>query len=90
MLKTFGALAIAATVAVAAVAVPKQAEAKCWGCAVGVGVAAGALITSAAIANSRPYYPAYGYAAAPGTCYYQKQKFFDGWTWRVRVVPVCY
>jgi hypothetical protein len=92
MLKTFGALAIAATVAVAAVAVPKPAEAKCWGCAVGVGVAAGALITSAAIANSRPYYPAY--AAAPvyahGTCFYKKQKFFDGWTWRVRVVPVCY
>jgi hypothetical protein len=90
MLKTFGALAIAATVAVAAITVPKQAEAKCVGCAVGAGIVAGALITSAAVAHSRPYYPTYSYAATPGNCFYQKQKFFDGWTWRVRLVPVCY
>lgn len=86
MNKTFGALAIAATLAVATVAVPKPAEAKCIGCYVAGGVVAGALIASAA--HSRPYYgPAY--VAGP-TCYWQKQKVFNGAFWQWQNVRVCY
>lgn len=87
MTKVFGALAIAATVAIATIAVPKQAEAKCWGCAVGAGFVAGALVASAV----HPA-PVYGYAPvySTGGCYWQKETFFDGFTWRVRRVPVCY
>ena len=45
------------------------AEARCWGCAVGVGVAAGVVtgaIVGSAIANSRAYAVQPGYAAYPG------------------------
>ncbi len=70
MNKTVLALAAATTLAVSVLAAP-PAEARCWGCAVGVGVAAGVVagaIVGSAIANS--YGPAYavqpGYAAYPG------------------------
>src|SRR6266446_1500315 len=72
MNKTVLALAAATTLAVSVLAAP-PAEARCWGCAVGVGVAAGVVagaIVGSAIANS--YGPAYavqpGYAAYPGLC----------------------
>jgi hypothetical protein len=71
MTKTFTALAAAATIAVATLAVPSDADAYCRGCGVAAGViggvAAGAIIGSA-IANSpayaypRVYYPVAGYA----------------------------
>ena len=91
MTKVFGALAIVATLAVATVAVPKQAEARCFGCAIGAGVLAGALIGTAVV-NSGPHYGTYAYgpAYANGGCYWQKETFFDGYFWRVRRVPVCY
>ncbi|TMK19537.1 MAG: hypothetical protein E6G75_06010 [Alphaproteobacteria bacterium] len=70
MNKTVLALAAATSLAVSVLAAP-PAEARCWGCAVGVGVAAGVVtgaIVGSAIANS--YGPAYavqpGYAAYPG------------------------
>ena len=70
MNKTLLALAAATSIAVSLLAAP-PAEARCWGCAVGVGVAAGVVtgaIVGSAIANS--YGPAYvvqpGYAAYPG------------------------
>jgi hypothetical protein len=87
------ALALAATVAVAAVSVSTPAEAR-WrggGVAAGVigGIAAGALIAGAA----RPYgYGAYGYAPAPvygPPCYWQRQRFWDGYGWRMRRIWVC-
>src|SRR5260221_3571457 len=70
MNKTVLALAAAASLAVSVLAAP-PAESRCWGCAVGVCVAAGVVtgaIVGSAIANS--YGPAYavqpGYAAYPG------------------------
>ena len=91
MTKVLGALAIAATLAVATVAAPKQAEAGCFGCAVGAGVLAGALIGTAVV-NSGPHYGPYAYGPAYATngCYWQRKSFFDGFVWRVRRVPVCY
>jgi hypothetical protein len=70
MNKTLLALAAATSITVSLLAAP-PAEARCWGCAVGVGVAAGVVtgaIVGSAIANS--YGPAYvvqpGYVAYPG------------------------
>jgi hypothetical protein len=50
---------IAAVLIVAAVAMPKPAEARCWGCWAGAGIAAG-IIGGAIIAS---YANAYGYGA---------------------------
>jgi hypothetical protein len=106
MRNTFTALAVAATVAVAAVSAATQAEARWRGgggaVAAGVigGIAAGALIAGA----GRPYYgdPGYyGYAPAPAyyggpgyyygpPCRWQRQRFWDGYGWRIRRVRVCY
>jgi len=69
MNKTVLSLAAATSITVCLLAAP-PAEARCWGCAVGVGVAAGVVtgaIVGSAIANS--YGPAYvvqpGYRAYP-------------------------
>ena len=59
MNKTLLALAAATSITVSLLAAP-PAEARCWGCAVGIGVAAGVVtgaIVGSAIANS--YGPAY-------------------------------
>jgi hypothetical protein len=70
MNKTLLSLAAATSITVSLLAAP-PADARCWGCAVGVGVAAGVVtgaIVGSAIANS--YGPAYvvqpGYVAYPG------------------------
>ena len=70
MNKTLLALAAATSMAVSLLAAP-PAEARCWGCAVGVGVAAGVIagaVVGSAIAST--YGPAYvvqpGYVAYPG------------------------
>lgn len=96
MTKTLTALAAAATLAIAAVAAPPQAEARGGRIAAGVigGLAVGALVGAAA-ANG-PYYgygPRYGYygpayAYGPG-CYWHRERFWDGWGWRIRRVRVC-
>ena len=94
------ALAAAATLAVSAVAVPAPAQAQRG---VGAGVAAGLIggaIVGGAIASQNGYYggPGYGYygggpayVADPGYggCYMQRQRFWDGYGWRVRRVQVC-
>ncbi len=74
MKKTFLAFAAAMLVALATVATPTTADARCRGCGVGAGIigglAAGAII-GGAIANSngyaypRAYYPVAGYEAYP-------------------------
>jgi hypothetical protein len=83
MRKTLVALAAAATIGAAALAAPSPAEARCFGCAVGAGVAggflAGAIIGSAIAA---PYGPAYygpgPYYAGPGPgCYYTHQPVWN-------------
>ena len=97
MTKTMMAVAAAATLAITA-AMPTQADAHWRGRGGGAligGLALGA-IAGAAIASSRPYYgygPGYGYGYAPAyygpSCYVTRQRFFDGYTWRVRRVQVC-
>lgn len=91
--KTLTALAVAATLAVAAVATPQPAEARGGRIGAGIigGLAAGAIIGSMA---GRGYYgPGYGYyAAAPGyygDCYWTRERVWDGYGWRLRRVRVC-
>ena len=92
MTKTLMTLAAAATLAVSAIAAPAPAEARGGAVAAGVigGLAAGAIIGSAA---SHPYgYGYYGgpyYAAAPYGCGWRRERFWDGYRWRVHRVRVC-
>jgi hypothetical protein len=90
------AVAAAATVAVTALAAPAPAEARGGRVAAGVGLGLlGGAIIGGAIASNRGYYgPGYGYyGAAPayygGGCYLQRERFWDGYGWRVRRVQVC-
>lgn len=99
MRKSLTALAVAATVGIAAVSTTSPAEAR-WrggGVAAGVigGIAAGALIAGAArpygygyygYAPGPAYYPSYGYGPA---CYWQRQRVWNGWAWGIRRVWVC-
>ncbi|MES2602165.1 MAG: hypothetical protein V4602_15285 [Pseudomonadota bacterium] len=96
------AVAAAATVAVTALAAPAPAEARGGRVAAGVGLGLlGGAIIGGAIANSGGYYgPGYGYYGGPGygyapayyggaPCYWQRDRFWDGYGWRVRRVQVC-
>jgi hypothetical protein len=95
MKRTLMAIAAAATLALSTLAAPAPAHAQRG---VAAGVAAGLLggaIVGGAIASQNGYYgPGYGYyggpayVAAPG-CYWQRQRFWDGYGWRVRSVRVC-
>ncbi len=105
MKKTLMALAAVATLAVSAVAVPAPAHAQRGvGVGIAAGLLGGAII-GGAIASSPyyygpGYYPGYrpyGYYGGPayvaddpyGGCYWQRQRFWDGYGWRVRSVRVC-
>jgi hypothetical protein len=69
MKKAFVAIAAAATLAAATMSAPTPADARCYGCAVGAGVAGGLIagaVIGGAIANSQPRY----YAPAPGYVVY--------------------
>jgi hypothetical protein len=98
MKKTLMALAAVATLAVST-ATPAHAWRGGWGPGIGLGLLGGAIV-GGAIANS--YYDPYGYygpgygyygpgyAGGPyGPCYVQRQRFWDGYGWRVRAVRVC-
>lgn len=99
MRKLFIALVAVATIAGSVVAVPGKADAYWRGGAVAAGVvgglAAGAIIAGAAA----PYYyappppPPVYYAPAPvyygPACRWVKQRWWDGYAWRVRRVQVC-
>ncbi len=67
MIKVSATLAAAAIIAAAAVVTPSTSEARCFGCAIGLGVVAGAIVGSA-IAGSAygAYAPAPGYTVYPG------------------------
>jgi hypothetical protein len=96
MKRTLMAIAAAATLALSTLAAPAPAYAQRG---VAAGVAAGLIggaIVGGAIASQNGYYgPGYyggpAYVAGPGYggCYWQRQRFWDGYGWRVRRVQVC-
>jgi hypothetical protein len=90
MKKTLVACAAAATIAAAALA-PTTAEARGGAIAAGLigGLALGAIIGSAAAANGPYYAPAPAYYGPPPGCYWQTQRFWDGYGWRFNRVRVC-
>src|SRR3954469_18345491 len=102
MKKTLMALGAVAVLAVSAVAVPAPAHAQ-RGVAAGVAaVLIGGAIVGGAIASQNGYYgPGYApgyygggpaYVVEPGygpDCFIQRQRFWDGYGWRVRSVRVC-
>ena len=94
MTKTFAALATVAALAIGSVTAPTKADAYCYGCAVGAGVVAGALLGTAIAASSNPYYGGGYYAPAPvyagPPCGWQTQRFWNGYNWTYRRVQVCY
>ena len=101
MKKTLMALGAVATLTISAVTLPAHAQ---RGVAAGVaaGLLGGAIV-GGAIASQNGYYgpgyygPGYGYGGPayvvdPGygpPCFWQKQRFWDGYGWRARSVRVC-
>ena len=98
-------MALATVALVTAVAAPQAAEARGGRIAAGVaGGLIGGAILGGALAGPGSYYgpgygpgyygPGYGYyggpayVAAPG-CYWQRERFWDGYGWRVRRARVC-
>ena len=97
MKKIVLAAATAATLAITTLAAPAPAEARGGRIAAGVGLGLlGGAIIGGAIANGGGYYgPGYGYYGGPapayygGGCYLRRERFWDGYGWRVRRVQVC-
>jgi hypothetical protein len=94
MIRTLTAIAAAATLGLAAIAAPQQAEARGGALAAGIigGLAVGAIVGSAAAHG--PYYggPAY-YGPAPvyygPRCYWTRQRVWTGYGWNWGRVRVC-
>src|SRR6266851_5254154 len=79
MRKTLMALAAVATLAVSAVAAPAPAHAqRGFGPGLAAGLIGGAIVGGALAGPG--YY---------GTCTWQRQRFWDGYGWRIRRVRVC-
>jgi hypothetical protein len=66
VIKVSASLTAAAFLAAVAVGTPTTSEARCFGCAVGLGVIAGAIVGSAIAGSYRAYAPAPGYVVYPG------------------------
>src|ERR1700732_611242 len=103
MRKTLMALAAIATLAVSAGASPANAQ-RGFGAGLAAGVIGGAIVGGALAAPGYGpgygyYRPGYGYSGgAPGAyvaddgyggCVWQRQRFWDGYGWRIRRVRVC-
>jgi len=101
MRKTLMALAGVATLAISAVASPAHAQ-RGFGAGLAAGVIGGAIVGGALAGpgyyyGPGPYYgPRYGYYGPGyvaddyyGGCYWQRQRFWDGYGWRIRRVRVC-
>ena len=89
MKKTLAAFVAVATIAGSLAATPASAQR-----GVGVGIAAGLLggaIIGGAIASSRPAYaaPAPVYVDDYPACRLVRERFWDGYGWRMRRVEVC-
>jgi hypothetical protein len=101
MRKTLMAMAAIATLAVSAVAASAPAHAqRGFGAGLAAGVIGGAIVGGALAAPYGYYGPGYGYYGpgygyggpayvADGGCVWQRQRFWDGYGWRVRRVQVC-
>lgn len=102
MRKVLVALATVATLAFSA-ASPAHAQ-RALGAAIAGGLIGGAIVGSAVAASPyyygpgpyyygpgpRPYYGGPAYVAnEPYGCYWQRQRFWDGYAWRFRRVRVC-
>jgi hypothetical protein len=94
MRKTLMALAAVATLAVSAVT-PAHAQ-RGLGAGIAAGLIGGAIVGGALAGPGYYYGPGYGYyGGGPayvgdyGGCYWQRQRFWDGYGWRVRRVRVC-
>ena len=95
MRKTLTAIAAAATLALAGVATSQPAQARHGRNAAAIigGLAAGALV-GAAVANG-PYYGPGPYDGAPGPyyygprCWWSRERYWDGYGWRLHRVRVC-
>ncbi|XIA64676.1 hypothetical protein ACFIOY_38770 [Bradyrhizobium sp. TZ2] len=89
MKKTFAAFVAVATIAGSLAATPANAQR-----GVAAGVAAGLIggaIIGGAIASSRPAYGGPVYVEdAPPACRLVRERFWDGYEWRVRRVEVCH
>ena len=88
-------LIAASAIGFAALAAPKPAEARCFGCYVGAGILGGVLagaIVGDAVANAPPppgAAPAAYAQLAPG-CHWERHRVWvDGIGYRVRPVAVC-
>ena len=88
---------IAALLAVATIAgsLASAAPAQAGNGGVAAGVAAG--LIGGAIASSRPYYPYPGPVyvepappPVPPGCYWQQQRYWDGYAWNYHPVRVCF
>jgi hypothetical protein len=78
MLKTLTGVALAGVLAVGAVtASSQQAEARCYGCAVGAGVVGG--LAAGAIIGSALAYPRYGYGYYGGPAYGYAPAYYGGY-----------
>ena len=94
------ALAAVSTLAISAVVAPAPAHAQRGvGAAIAGGIIGGAIV-GGALAGPGYYGPGYGYYGpgyspyyaggyGGGPCYWQRQRFWDGYGWRVRNVRVC-
>jgi hypothetical protein len=97
MRKTLMALAAVVTLAVSAVAAPAHAQ-RGFGAGLAAGVIGGAIVGGAlAGPGYYGYGPGYGYYGRGayvdddyyGGCVWQRQRFWDGYGWRIRRVRVC-
>jgi hypothetical protein len=96
MKKTLMAVVAVATLAVS-MASPAYAWRGGWGPGIGLGLLGGAIIGGAIASNPYPYgyyggpgYYGPGYVGGPyGPCYWQRQRYWDGYGWAARNVRVC-
>ena len=98
MKMTFAAIAAIATIAAGSLATTPASAQRGLGAAVAGGIVGGALAGPGYYGPGYGYYgpgPGYGYYGRPayvaddGGCYWQRQRFWDGYGWRVRNVRVC-
>jgi hypothetical protein len=103
MRKSLMALAAVVTLAVSAVAAPAHAQ-RGFGAGLAAGVIGGAIVGGALAGPGYYYGPGYGYYGPGygnygrrayyaddyyGGCVWQRQRFWDGYGWRIRRVRVC-